>query len=183
MNIISSLHYLCLLNKFSDIITIQVLAVGILHAEATTYQDIDTSHPYRDKCLAEIPILPNPKKPFEPRLLITISINEVLTPIRELGTQESYHEYQYGQNFTYKTPSEKSNSLWYTPYPESDQRSSQRFEIPDVWGGNKTYVLLIETPEMASDPKAPEAMEWQEGEAAEREINVPPSKLQAWKPP
>ena len=34
--IISSLHYSCLLNEFSDIITIQVLAVGIPHAEATT---------------------------------------------------------------------------------------------------------------------------------------------------
>jgi len=33
---ISSLHYLCLLNQFSGIITIQVLAVGIPHAEATT---------------------------------------------------------------------------------------------------------------------------------------------------
>jgi len=35
VNIISSLHYSCLLNEFSDIITIQVLAVGIPHAEAT----------------------------------------------------------------------------------------------------------------------------------------------------
>jgi len=35
-DIISSLHYLCLLNEFSDIITIKVLAVGIPHAEATT---------------------------------------------------------------------------------------------------------------------------------------------------
>ena len=34
--IISSLHYSCLLNEFSDIITIEVLAVGIPHAEATT---------------------------------------------------------------------------------------------------------------------------------------------------
>ena len=34
--IISSLHYSCLLNEFSDIITIKVLAVGIPHAEATT---------------------------------------------------------------------------------------------------------------------------------------------------
>jgi len=34
--IISSLHYSCLLNEFSDIITITVLAVGIPHAEATT---------------------------------------------------------------------------------------------------------------------------------------------------
>jgi len=34
--IISSLHYSCLLNEFSDIITILVLAVGIPHAEATT---------------------------------------------------------------------------------------------------------------------------------------------------
>jgi len=36
VNIISSLHYSCLLNKFSDIITIQVLLVRIPHAEATT---------------------------------------------------------------------------------------------------------------------------------------------------
>jgi len=34
--IISSLHYSCLLNEFSDIITIKVLAVEIPHAEATT---------------------------------------------------------------------------------------------------------------------------------------------------
>jgi len=33
---ISSLHYSSLLNEFSDIITTQVLAVGIPHAEATT---------------------------------------------------------------------------------------------------------------------------------------------------
>jgi len=33
---IFSLHYLCLLIEFSDIITIQVLAVRIPHAEATT---------------------------------------------------------------------------------------------------------------------------------------------------
>jgi len=35
VNIISSLHYSCLLNEFSDIITNKVLAVGIPHAEAT----------------------------------------------------------------------------------------------------------------------------------------------------
>jgi len=34
--IISSLYYSGLLNEFSDIITIKVLAVGISHAEATT---------------------------------------------------------------------------------------------------------------------------------------------------
>jgi len=34
--IISSLHYSRLLNEFSDIIKILVLAVGIPHAEATT---------------------------------------------------------------------------------------------------------------------------------------------------
>jgi len=34
--IISSLHYSYLLNEFSDIITIKVLAVGIPHAEPTT---------------------------------------------------------------------------------------------------------------------------------------------------
>jgi len=100
-----------------------------------------------------------PKKSFEPRPLRTILIDEVLTPIPELGTQEPYQEtyfwwinpentvtlegiaalyqYQYGEKFTYHTPSEKSNSIWYTQYPDTDQRSSQRFEIPDVWGGNK----------------------------------------------
>ena len=36
VTIISSLHYSCLLNEFSDIITIKVLAVGIPHAAATT---------------------------------------------------------------------------------------------------------------------------------------------------
>jgi len=35
-NIISSLHYSCLLNEFPDISTIKVLAVGIPHAKATT---------------------------------------------------------------------------------------------------------------------------------------------------
>jgi len=34
--IISGLHYSSLLNEFSDIIPIKVLAVGIPHAEATT---------------------------------------------------------------------------------------------------------------------------------------------------
>jgi len=102
---------------------------------------------------------PKPKKPFEPRPLRAISIDEVLTPTPELGTQEPYHEsyfwsinpentvtleditalyqYQYGENFIYDTPSEKSNSIWYTQYPENDQRSSQLFEIPIAWGGNK----------------------------------------------
>jgi len=36
VKIIPSLHYSCLLNEFSDIITIKVLAVEIPHAEATT---------------------------------------------------------------------------------------------------------------------------------------------------
>jgi len=36
VNIISSLHYSCLHNEFSDIITIKVLTVGILHPEAPT---------------------------------------------------------------------------------------------------------------------------------------------------
>jgi len=102
---------------------------------------------------------PKAKKPFEPRPLRTISIHEVLTPIPELGTQEPYYQsyfwwtnpersvtleniaalyqHQYGKDFIYSTPSEKSNSIWYTRYPEDDQRSSQRFEIPIVWGGNK----------------------------------------------
>jgi len=34
--IISSVHYLCLLNECSDITTIKVLAVQIPHAEGTT---------------------------------------------------------------------------------------------------------------------------------------------------
>ena len=102
---------------------------------------------------------PKPTKPFEPRPPRTISIQEVLTPITELGTQEPYYEsyfwwtnpentitleditalyqYQYGANCTYHTPLEKSNSIWYTPYPKSAQHSSQCFEIPIVWGGNK----------------------------------------------
>ena len=102
---------------------------------------------------------PKPKKPLDPRPLRTISSDEVLTPIPELGTQEPYHEsyfwwinpentvtlehlselyrYQYRENFTYKTPSEKPNSIWYTQYPESNQHTSQCFEIPAVWGGNK----------------------------------------------
>jgi len=105
---------------------------------------------------------PKLKKPFEPRPLRTISIDEVLTPIPALGTQESSQEfyfwwinpentvtiediaalyhYQYGENFTYETPSEKGNSIWYTEYPESDQDSGHFFEIPIVLGGNKRYV-------------------------------------------
>jgi len=86
-------------------------------------------------------------KPFEPRPLTTVSIDEVLTPIPEVGRQEPYDEsyiwwinpentvslediaalyqYQYGKEFTYLTPSEKSNSIWYTQYPEDNQHSSQ----------------------------------------------------------
>jgi len=102
---------------------------------------------------------PKPKKPFEPRPLRTISIDEVLTPIPELGTQETYNEfyfestnpentvplediatvyqYRYGKDFTYHTPSEKSNSIWYTQYAATKGHSSQCFEIPALWGGNK----------------------------------------------
>jgi len=82
------------------------------------------------------------KKPFEPRPTKSISIKEVCTTIPELGTQEPYNEsyfwwtnpentvtledlaalyqYQYGKEFIYHTPSEKSNSVWYTPYPDDD---------------------------------------------------------------
>jgi len=102
---------------------------------------------------------PKPKKPFEPRPLRSISINEVLTPIPELWTKEPYHEsyfwwrnsentvtlediaalyqYQYVKNFISHTPSEKSNPVSYTQYPPSDKHSGQCFEIPVVWGGNK----------------------------------------------
>jgi len=40
-----------------------VLAVGIPHAEATTYQYVDTSHSYQEECLAETLILANPQNP------------------------------------------------------------------------------------------------------------------------
>jgi len=102
---------------------------------------------------------PKHKKPFEGRPFRTIAIDEVPTPIPKLGTQEPYyesylwcvnpensvtpediatlHKHWYGKNFTHHTPSEKSNSIRYTQYPESNQRSSQRFVIPIVWGGNK----------------------------------------------
>jgi len=102
---------------------------------------------------------PKATKPLEPRPTKTISIQEVLTPIPELGTPEPYHEsyfwwinpentvtleditalyqYHYGENFTYLTPSEKSNSIWYTQYPVIEVDSSQCWEIPGVWGGNK----------------------------------------------
>jgi len=99
---------------------------------------------------------PKPEKPFEQRPTKTISIDEVLA---ELGTQEPYHQsyfywinpentvtleditalyqHQYGENFIYHTPSTKSNSIWFTQYPPSEQHSSQCFEIPIVCGGNK----------------------------------------------
>jgi len=102
---------------------------------------------------------PKPKKPFQLRPVRNTTRDEVFTPIPELGTHEPYYEsyfwwinpentvtlqeitalyqYDYGENFTYKTPSEKSTSIWYTQYPESNQSSSQCFEIPIVWGGNK----------------------------------------------
>ena len=35
---------------------------------------------------------PKPEKPFQPRTLRTISTDEVLTPISELGTQAPYYE-------------------------------------------------------------------------------------------
>jgi len=86
---------------------------------------------------------PKPEILFEPRPLRTTSISQVYFPtfIREQGTQKPYHEsyfwwtnpentvtleditalyqYQYGENFIYHTPSEKWNSTWYTPYPET----------------------------------------------------------------
>jgi len=104
---------------------------------------------------------PKPDTPFEPRPLRTTSIDQVLNPtdIPELGTQQPFNEsyfswinpentvtlediaalyrYQYGENFTYNTPSEKSNSIWYTQYPVTQGNSSQNFEIPEAWGGHQ----------------------------------------------
>jgi len=102
---------------------------------------------------------PKPNKPFEPRATRTISTEEVLTLIPELRTQEPYNEsyfwwinpentitlediaalyrYKYGKDFIYHTPSEKSNSVWYTQYPPSNKHSNQCFEILVVWGRNK----------------------------------------------
>jgi len=106
--------------------------------------------------------------------------------IRELGTQRAYHEtyafwtnpeniistedlealYQHweGQGFRYYEPEEEIGQVWYVGYYSDGRCSSLEFEIPEVWGGNKRYVFLIEVKEMSSDPKAPEAMEWQGGE-------------------
>jgi len=83
----------------------------------------------------------NKQKPFVPTPLRTITIDEVLTPIPKLGTQEPYYEsylwwknpentvtlgdiaalyeHQYGEHVTYKTPSENLNSILYTQYPEA----------------------------------------------------------------
>jgi len=99
---------------------------------------------------------------FETRPLRTIPIAQIMPPnvTKELGTEEPYHEsyfwwinpenavtheeitplyrYQYSENLTYHTPCEQENFVWYTQYPLSDQRSSQPFETPEVWGGNKS---------------------------------------------
>jgi len=94
------------------------------------------------------------ENPFEPRPVRTVSLTEVLTRIPELGTQEPYlescfwginpentgnleditalYQYQYNKDFIYHTHTEKSISIWYTQYPESNQHSSQGFEIPAV---------------------------------------------------
>jgi len=69
--------------------------------------------------LAETLILPNPEN--------TVTLEDIPT----------LYQYRYGKDFTYYTPSGKSNCIWYTQYPARKGRSSQCFEIPAVWGGNK----------------------------------------------
>jgi len=104
---------------------------------------------------------PKPNTLFEPRPLRTTSIHPVLSSIEEfeLAIQEPYYEsyiwwtnpenlvtreditilyrYKYGENLTYDTPSEKSNSIAYTKYLATEGISSRNFEIPEVWGANK----------------------------------------------
>jgi len=88
--------------------------------------------------------------------LRTTSIEQVLNPtdIPETETLDPYHESyfwwinpanivtidamaaiyqsQYGEDFTYQTPAQKSNSIWYTKYPVTKGNSSHYFEIPVV---------------------------------------------------
>jgi len=104
-------------------------------------------------------LTPKPKKAFEPRPWRTIAIDEVHTPIPQLGTPEPYYEsyfwwinpentvtlediatlyeYQRSKDIIYHTPSEKPNPAWHTQYPPSNKHSTQCFEIPMVSGGNK----------------------------------------------
>jgi len=94
--------------------------------------------------------------------LRTTSIDQALSSTKELelGTLEPYHKssictinpesivtveditalhrYKYGENIISNTPLEKRNSIWYTQYPPKKGNSSQNFEIPVVWGGDKT---------------------------------------------
>jgi len=92
--------------------------------------------------------------------LRTTSIDQVLSyaEIPERGIQEPYDEfyflwinpentstiadiaalvrYQYSDDFSNNTPSERSNSVWNTQYPDTNQRWSQPFTIPEVWRRN-----------------------------------------------
>jgi len=103
---------------------------------------------------------PKPETLFEPRPLRTTSIDQVRSyaEIPERGIQEPYDEfyflwinpentstiadiaalvrYQYSEDFSNHTPSERSNSVWNTQYPDTNQRWSQPFMIPEVWRRN-----------------------------------------------
>ena len=99
---------------------------------------------------------------FEPRLVQTNSILEILIPVKnpifELGTELPYHESYtfwthpestvtkedilrlrqslYGEEFEYPIASEAVEELWHTGHkPEESQETG--FTIPSAWGGDR----------------------------------------------
>ena len=98
---------------------------------------------------------------FEPRLVQTYSILEILipvNPISERGTELPYHESHtfwthpestvikedilrlrqslYGEEFEYPIASEAVEEFWHTGH-KPEESPTTGFSIPSVWGGNK----------------------------------------------
>jgi len=98
-----------------------------------------------------------PETLFKPRPLRTTTIDQVhsSTEIPELGIQGTYHE------------AEEIGQVCYVGCYSDPRCSSRGFEIPEVCGGNKRSVSQLEVERMASDPKVPEAMEWQQEEGGD----------------